>query len=45
LATYLDFEKKIKTIQDEIIAAEVRRDEAAVEILKKELDKEVAKDL
>jgi len=43
LATYLDFEKKIKSIQDEIIAAEVRRDEAAVEILKKELDKEVAK--
>jgi len=43
LATYLDFEQKIKNIQDEIISAEVRRDEAAVEILKKELDKEVAK--
>ena len=43
MATYLDFEKKIKEIQDSIIAAEVRRDEAAVEILKKELDKEVAK--
>ncbi len=43
MATYLDFEKKIKNIQDDIIAAEVRRDEAAVEILKKELDKEVAK--
>ena len=43
MATYLDFEKKIKEIQDNIIAAEVRRDEAAVEILKKELEKEVAK--
>ena len=43
MATYLDFEKKIKNIQDDIVAAEVRRDEAAVEILKKELDKEVAK--
>jgi len=43
VATYLDFEKKIKEIQESIIAAEVRRDEAAVEILKKELDKEVAK--
>ncbi|SFV59283.1 Acetyl-coenzyme A carboxyl transferase alpha chain [hydrothermal vent metagenome] len=43
MATYLDFEKKIKEIQESIIAAEVRRDEAAVEILKKELDKEVAK--
>ena len=43
MATYLDFEQKIKNIQDEIIAAEVRRDEAAVEILKKDLDKEVAK--
>jgi len=43
VATYLDFEQKIKAIQEDIIAAEVRRDEAAVEILKKELDKEVAK--
>ncbi len=43
MATYLDFEKKIKEIQDEIIAAEVRRDEAAIEILKKKLDQEVAK--
>ncbi len=43
MATYLDFEKKIKDIQESIIAAEVRRDEAAVEILKKELEKEVAK--
>ena len=43
MATYLDFEKKIKDIQDSIIAAEVRRDEAAVEILKKDLEKEVAK--
>ncbi|NPA66765.1 MAG: acetyl-CoA carboxylase carboxyl transferase subunit alpha [Epsilonproteobacteria bacterium] len=43
MATYLDFENKIKNIQDDIIAAEIRRDEAAVEILQKELEKEVAK--
>ena len=43
MATYLDFEQKIKQIQDDIISAEVRHDEHAVEILKKELDKEVAK--
>jgi len=43
VATYLDFEQKIKQIQDDIISAEVRHDEHAVEILKKELDKEVAK--
>ena len=43
MATYLDFENKIKNIQDDIIAAEVRRDDAAVEILQKELEKEVAK--
>ncbi len=43
MATYLEFEKKIKEIQDNIIAAEVRRDEAAIEILQKQLEKEVAK--
>jgi acetyl-CoA carboxylase carboxyl transferase subunit alpha len=43
LATYLDFEQKIKQIQEEIISAEVRRDDHAVQILKKDLDKEVSK--
>jgi acetyl-CoA carboxylase carboxyl transferase subunit alpha len=43
LATYLDFEQKIKQIQEDIVSAEMRRDNQAVEILQKELDKEVAK--
>jgi acetyl-CoA carboxylase carboxyl transferase subunit alpha len=43
LATYLDFEQNIRQIQEEIIAAEVRYDHHAVEILKEDLDKEVQK--
>jgi acetyl-CoA carboxylase carboxyl transferase subunit alpha len=43
LATYLDFEQNIRQIQEEIIAAEVRYDHHAVEILKQDLDKEVQK--
>lgn len=43
MATYLEFEQKIKNIQEDIIAAQVRHDEHAVEILQKSLDKEVAK--
>jgi len=43
LAIYLDFEQKIKQIQEEIISAEVRHDEHAAEILLKDLDKEVKK--
>ncbi|MDP2849743.1 MAG: acetyl-CoA carboxylase carboxyl transferase subunit alpha [Sulfuricurvum sp.] len=43
MATYLDFEQNICQIQEEIIAAEVRYDRHAVEILKEELDKEVEK--
>jgi acetyl-CoA carboxylase carboxyl transferase subunit alpha len=43
LATYLDFEQKIKQIQEDIVSAEMRRDTQAVAILQKELDKEVAK--
>jgi acetyl-CoA carboxylase carboxyl transferase subunit alpha len=43
LATYLDFEKKIQQIQEDIALAEVRHDNHAVEILQKDLDKEVAK--
>ena len=43
MATYLDFEYKIKFIQEDIISAQVRHDEGAVEELSKNLDKEVSK--
>ena len=43
MATYLDFEQTIRQIQEEIIAAEVRYDHHAVEILKQDLAKEVEK--
>jgi len=43
LATYLDFEYKIKFIQEDIISAQVRHDHTAVDDLKKKLDKEVEK--
>ena len=43
MATYLDFEQKIKQIEEQIDSARARGDEAAVEILKKDLEKEVAK--
>ena len=43
MATYLDFEHKIKSIQEEIISAQVRHDDTAVKELGKKLDKEVEK--
>jgi acetyl-CoA carboxylase carboxyl transferase subunit alpha len=43
MATYLDFEDKLKNIQDSIISAKLRNDLPAVEILQGELDKEVSK--
>ncbi len=43
MATYLDFEYKIKFIQEDIISAQVRHDKGAVEELTKKLDKEVTK--
>ncbi len=43
MATYLDFEQKIKNIQEDIISAQVRHDEHAVGILQIALDKEVSK--
>ena len=43
MATYLDFEYKIKFIQEDIISARVRHDEGAVEELTKKLGKEVEK--
>ncbi|BCD62863.1 acetyl-CoA carboxylase carboxyl transferase subunit alpha [Nitratiruptor sp. YY08-26] len=43
MATYLDFEKKIQEIESELEAAKARGDSAAIEILEKDLEKEVAK--
>ena len=43
MATYLNFEKKIKTIQESIISAQVRHNDAEVEKFQKELDTEVSK--
>ncbi len=43
MATYLDFEQKIKVIQEDIISAQVRHDDGLLESLKKNLDKEVSK--
>ncbi|MDD2449469.1 MAG: acetyl-CoA carboxylase carboxyl transferase subunit alpha [Sulfurimonas sp.] len=43
MATYLDFEYKIKFIQEDIISARVRHDEVEVEKLQVNLDKEVKK--
>lgn len=43
MATYLEFEKKIKEIEEQIESAKARGDEEAVSILKKDLEKEVAK--
>ncbi len=43
MATYLDFEQKIKEIEEQIEAAKARGDSDAVEILNKELEKEVSK--
>jgi acetyl-CoA carboxylase carboxyl transferase subunit alpha len=43
VATYLDFEQKIKRIEEDIENAKIKGDEAAIEILKEDLEKEVAK--
>ena len=43
MATYLEFEEKIKKLEEEIIIAKTRADEPAVEILEKKLEKEVEK--
>ena len=43
MATYLDFEQKIQQLQEEIVSAEVRHDTHAADILRKDLEKEVAK--
>ena len=43
MATYLEFEDKIKKIEEDIILARTKADEPAVEILEKKLEKEVEK--
>jgi len=43
LATYLDFEKNIQQIDEDIAAARIKDDNPAVEILEKNLKKEVLK--
>ncbi|HHD72414.1 MAG TPA: acetyl-CoA carboxylase carboxyl transferase subunit alpha [Epsilonproteobacteria bacterium] len=43
MATYLDFESRIEAIQQDMESAKARGDEPAVEILEKDLDKEVNK--
>lgn len=43
MATYLEFEEKIKKIEEDIIITKTKSDEAAVEILNKKLEKEVEK--
>jgi acetyl-CoA carboxylase carboxyl transferase subunit alpha len=43
LAAYLEFEDKIKKIEDDIIIAKTKADEHAVDILEKKLEKEVEK--
>jgi acetyl-CoA carboxylase carboxyl transferase subunit alpha len=43
VATYLDFEQKIKFIQEDLISARVRHDQGSVDSLTKTLDKEVGK--
>ena len=43
MATYLDFEVKIKALQENIATAQLKNDMHAIEILKKDLEKEVDK--
>ncbi len=43
MATYLDFENKIKQLDDDITSAKIKNDTEAVKILQKELEKEIAK--
>ncbi|BCD59649.1 MULTISPECIES: acetyl-CoA carboxylase carboxyl transferase subunit alpha [unclassified Nitratiruptor] len=43
MATYLDFEQKIKEIENELEAAKARGDTAAIEIFEKDLQKEASK--
>lgn len=43
MASYLDFEKNIQQIDEDIINAQIKGDTEAVAILKKNLEKEITK--
>ncbi|WP_104721140.1 acetyl-CoA carboxylase carboxyl transferase subunit alpha [Helicobacter mesocricetorum] len=43
MSTYLEFETKIKTLQESITTAQLKNDIHAIEILQKDLDKEIHK--
>jgi len=43
MATYLEFEKKIEQIQQDIDSARARDDKYALEAFQKDLDKEITK--
>ncbi len=43
MPTYLEFETKIKTLQESITTAQLKNDIHAIEILQKDLDKEIHK--
>ncbi len=43
MASYLDFERGIRQLDDDIVSAKIKGDVAAVEILNKNLEKEVSK--
>nr|MCW1644108.1 acetyl-CoA carboxylase carboxyl transferase subunit alpha [Campylobacter jejuni] len=43
MASYLDFEKNIQQIDEDIINAQIKGDTEAVSILKKNLEKEISK--
>ena len=43
MATYLDFELKIKNLQESIASAKIKNDTHAIEILQKELEEEILK--
>jgi len=45
MATYLEFEKKIESIQNEIDSAYAKEDQSAIESLEKDLEKEVARSM
>ncbi len=43
MATYLDFENRIKQIDDDLTSAKIKNDIEAVKILEKDLEKEISK--
>ena len=45
MATYLEFEKKIEQIQDEIDSVRAKKDQDGLDALEKDLDKEVARSM